>query len=95
MALPKRHVLQKAGSLWPCTCSRLLEDPSKLLSTVQMPGGIPVASVAIGKAGARNAAYLAVQMLALGDAQLAQALREDRAAAAARVDEANARLQQG
>ena len=66
-----------------------------LLSTVQMPGGIPVASVAIGKAGARNAAYLAVQMLALGDAQLAQALREDRAAAAARVDEANARLQQG
>ena len=35
-----------------------------LLSTVQMPGGIPVASVAVGKAGAKNAAYLAAQILA-------------------------------
>jgi len=41
-----------------------------LLSTVQMPGGIPVATVAIGKAGAKNAALLAVAILALADAAL-------------------------
>jgi len=41
-----------------------------LLSTVQMPGGIPVATVAIGKAGAKNAALLAVAILALGDKKL-------------------------
>jgi phosphoribosylaminoimidazole carboxylase PurE protein len=41
-----------------------------LLSTVQMPPGVPVATVAIGKAGAKNAALLAVQILALGDATL-------------------------
>ena len=45
-----------------------------LLSTVQMPGGIPVASVAIGKAGARNAALLAVAILALGDGDLQRRL---------------------
>ena len=45
-----------------------------LLSTVQMPGGIPVATVAIGKAGAKNAAILAVQMLALSDEALAKKL---------------------
>ena len=63
-----------------------------LLSTVQMPGGIPVATVAIGKAGARNAGYLAAQMLALGDTSIATHLRADRASAAAKVDEVNARL---
>lgn len=41
-----------------------------LLSTVQMPPGVPVATVAIGKAGAKNAAILAIQMLALSDADL-------------------------
>src|SRR3970282_909468 len=45
-----------------------------LLSTVQMPGGVPVASMAIGTAGAVNAGYLAVQILALSDATLAQKL---------------------
>jgi 5-(carboxyamino)imidazole ribonucleotide mutase len=45
-----------------------------LLSTVQMPGGIPVATVAIGKAGARNAALLAVQILALADPRVRQRL---------------------
>jgi 5-(carboxyamino)imidazole ribonucleotide mutase len=45
-----------------------------LLSTVQMPGGIPVATVAIGKAGARNAALLAIAILALGDAGLQRRL---------------------
>ncbi|MDD5458168.1 MAG: 5-(carboxyamino)imidazole ribonucleotide mutase [Phycisphaerae bacterium] len=49
-----------------------------LLSTVQMPPGIPVATVAIGKAGARNAAILAVQMLALSDAELAAKLQKFR-----------------
>ncbi len=63
-----------------------------LLSTVQMPGGIPVATVAIGKAGAKNAAYLAAQMLALSDADLAARIRADREANAARVVEQNARL---
>jgi phosphoribosylaminoimidazole carboxylase PurE protein len=43
-----------------------------LLSTVQMPPGVPVASMAIGKAGARNAAVFAVQILALSDEDLAK-----------------------
>ena len=41
-----------------------------LLSTLQMPAGIPVATMAVGKAGARNAGILAVQILALGDSTL-------------------------
>ena len=45
-----------------------------LYSTVQMPGGIPVATMAIGKAGAKNAGIFAVQILALGDAKLTAAL---------------------
>ena len=63
-----------------------------LLATVQMPGGIPVATVAIGKAGARNAGYLAAQVFALADASVAAKLRSERAAAAAKADEVNARL---
>ncbi len=64
-----------------------------LLSTVQMPGGIPVATVAIGKAGAKNAAYLAAQMMSLADADLAGRLAEDRAANAKAVQEKDAALQ--
>ncbi len=45
-----------------------------LLSTVQMPPGVPVATVAVGKPGAKNAAILAVQILALSDAKLAEKL---------------------
>lgn len=45
-----------------------------LLSTVQMPAGIPVATVAVGSGGVRNAAFLAVRMLALIDAKLSRAL---------------------
>jgi 5-(carboxyamino)imidazole ribonucleotide mutase len=71
-----------------------LEGLDALLSTVQMPGGIPVATVAIGKAGAKNAAYLAAQILALGDADLARRLVEDRAQAAAAVAAKNAALQE-
>lgn len=50
-----------------------------LLSTVQMPAGIPVACVAIGKAGAKNAGYLAAQMLSLSSPGLSALLQEDRA----------------
>jgi len=49
-----------------------------LLATVQMPGGIPVATVAIGKAGAKNAAILAAQILATGDKTLKTKLRRYR-----------------
>ena len=57
-----------------------LDGLDALLSTVQMPAGIPVATVAIGKAGAKNAAYLAAQILAASDTHLAQRLRDERAA---------------
>ena len=56
-----------------------------LLSTVQMPGGIPVATVAIGRAGARNAALLAVQILALTARRLQRTLRDYRARMATEV----------
>lgn len=55
-----------------------LNGMDALLSTVQMPGGIPVACVAIGKAGAKNAAYLAAQILSLGDDDLATRVRAER-----------------
>lgn len=56
-----------------------------LLSTVQMPGGIPVACVALGTAGARNAAVLALEILALNDNALAEALNAYRAQMARKV----------
>lgn len=49
-----------------------------LMSTVQMPAGIPVATVAIGKAGAKNAAYLAAQIMAVADSELAVRLKQER-----------------
>jgi 5-(carboxyamino)imidazole ribonucleotide mutase len=51
-----------------------LNGVDALYSTVQMPGGIPVATMAIGKAGAKNAGIFAVQILALNDARLGEAL---------------------
>jgi len=54
--------------------SKYLRGEDSLLSTVQMPKGIPVATFAIGEAGAANAALFAVAMLALGDARLAKQL---------------------
>lgn len=62
-----------------------LQGLDALLSTVQMPGGIPVACVAIGKAGAKNAAYLAAQILALANADLARRLKGEREVQAAEV----------
>jgi 5-(carboxyamino)imidazole ribonucleotide mutase len=53
-----------------------LQGLDSLLSTVQMPGGVPVACVAIGKSGAVNAAVLAVQIIATADAALAEKLVE-------------------
>ncbi|MCZ0943725.1 MAG: 5-(carboxyamino)imidazole ribonucleotide mutase [Gammaproteobacteria bacterium] len=70
-----------------------LQGFDALLATVQMPGGIPVATVAVGSAGARNAAYLAAQILALNDAQLATALAADREENQAKVRAQNERLQ--
>jgi 5-(carboxyamino)imidazole ribonucleotide mutase len=57
-----------------------------LLSTVQMPAGMPVATVAIGKAGAINSAYLAMQIMALDSEDLRIKLQEDRVAKAKKVE---------
>jgi 5-(carboxyamino)imidazole ribonucleotide mutase len=70
-----------------------LKGMDSLFSTVQMPGGIPVATVAIGKAGARNAGYLAAQILAVCDAGLAARLREEREENARAVQAKDAELQ--
>jgi len=51
--------------------SRALQGLDSLLSIVQMPGGIPVATMSIGKAGAKNAGILAARMLAMSDEELA------------------------
>jgi len=58
--------------------SRVLNGVDSLLSIVQMPAGVPVATLAIGKAGAANAGLLAVSILALQDAGLQQRLIDDR-----------------
>jgi len=70
-----------------------LNGQDALLSTVQMPAGVPVATVAIGKAGAKNAAYLAAQMLAIGNPVIAKAVADDRAANAQAVMDKDAKLQ--
>lgn len=62
-----------------------LNGLDSLLSIVQMPGGIPVGTLAIGKAGARNAALLAAQILALNDPDLQARLQAQRQAAEAAV----------
>lgn len=63
-----------------------------LLATVQMPPGFPVATVALDKAGARNAAWLAARILALHDTALAARVAEARARFAADVEEAGEAL---
>jgi phosphoribosylaminoimidazole carboxylase PurE protein len=62
-----------------------LQGLDALLATVQMPAGIAVGTLAIGKAGAANAAWLAAGILALSDEALAARLREQREAMAAKV----------
>lgn len=68
--------------------SKALSGQDSLLSIVQMPGGIPVGTLAIGKAGAINAALLAARIVALGDEAVAAALRkwsEDQTGAVAEI----------
>lgn len=65
--------------------SRALSGLDSLLSIVQMPGGVPVGTLAIGEAGARNAGILAAQILALGDMALCHRITEWRAARTAEV----------
>ena len=58
--------------------SKYLKGMDSLLSIVQMPGGVPVATVAVGSAGARNAAYLAAAILSLSDEQIRLKYRQFR-----------------
>jgi len=63
-----------------------LKGEDALLSTVMMPAGMPVGTLAIGKAGAVNAAYLAIQVMALQDDELHVKLQEDRISKAKKVE---------
>ena len=65
-----------------------------LLATVQMPAGVPVATVAVGKPGARNAGLLAVQILALSDVKLAEKLVKYKDSMAESCLEKNKKLQE-
>ena len=73
--------------------SSCLQGLDALLATVQMPPGMPVATMAIGKSGATNAALLAIQILALNDQRLETALREAKAEMARKVEAKAAQLQ--
>jgi len=72
--------------------SSALSGLDALLSTVQMPPGVPVATVSIGKPGATNAAVLAAQILAVGDAGLARRLDRYKVELAEKVERAAAKL---
>ena len=74
--------------------SSALQGMDSLLATVQMPAGIPVATVAIGKAGATNAGILAAQMLALSDPELAKKLHAHKEKLAKGVDEKSKKLKE-
>ena len=79
-AIASRTILPVIGV--PMPSSTFANGMDALLSTVQMPGGVPVATVSVGKAGAANAAILAVEILALNNIELANKLlkyREDMA----------------
>src|SRR5438477_6883317 len=72
--------------------STSLQGMDSLLATVQMPAGIPVATVAIGKAGATNAGILAAQIIGIGDESVAAKLREHKQKLANSVDEKSRKL---
>jgi phosphoribosylaminoimidazole carboxylase PurE protein len=83
-----------AGSIAACTTLPVIGVPLEsgslkgldaLLATVQMPAGVPVATVAIGKAGARNAAILAAQILSVSDPDVANRLKEFKEEMASKV----------
>ncbi len=90
-ALAARTTLPVIGV--PLISGAGLEGIDALLSTIQMPAGVPVATVAVGKAGAKNAAILAVQILALGDKTLAEKLAEFKKAQEKKVIEKDSALQ--
>ena len=71
-----------------------LNGMDALLATVQMPAGVPVATVAVGKSGAKNAGLLAVQILALSDAKLAERLTKYKNSMAENCLEKNKKLQE-
>ena len=70
-----------------------LQGLAALLSTVQMPGGVPVACVAIGKPGAQNAAYLSAQILATQDQEILERLLQQRQDNAQKILKKNEALQ--
>jgi phosphoribosylaminoimidazole carboxylase PurE protein len=90
-ALAARTTLPVIGV--PLISSSGMEGIDAFLSTAQMPPGVPVATVAIGKAGAKNAAILAVQILALSDKGLAGKLTEFKKQQAKQVIEKDKELQ--
>lgn len=71
-----------------------LNGVDALYATLQMPSGIPVATVALGSAGPVNAALLAVQILGTADPELRERFRAHKAALKAKVEAANAKIQQ-
>ncbi|HLJ86539.1 MAG TPA: 5-(carboxyamino)imidazole ribonucleotide mutase [Candidatus Angelobacter sp.] len=73
--------------------STSLNGLDSLLSVVQMPAGIPVATVAIGKPGATNAGILAAQMIGLSDSKVAEKLKQHKEKLAKGVEEKSAKLQ--
>ena len=73
----------------------VLDGTDALLSTVQMPGGIPVATFAVGKAGAKNAAFFAAQVVAGRRPEVGEALAEARRSGAEAVVQADAEIQIG
>ena len=75
--------------------SSALKGLDALLSTVQMPPGVPVATVSIGKPGATNAGVLAAQILGVGDAAMAQKLVAYKKKLAEKVEAAAAKLATG
>ena len=92
-----------AGAIAANTCLPVIGVPlisgsmqgmDALLSTVQMPPGVPVACVSLGEAGAKNAALLAIQIIARHDQKLAAAYRNFKADQAKRVEAKNAALQE-
>ena len=91
-----------AGAIASSTTKPVIGCPMKggamdgmdaMLSTVQMPSGMPVGTVALGKSGAVNAAYLAMQILAISDKELAVKLKEDRIVQAKKVESDSASIE--
>ena len=91
-----------AGALAAATTKPVIGVPMKggamdgmdaMLSTVQMPAGMPVGTVALGRSGAINSAYFAMQILAISDKELAVKLKEDRLVQAKKVETDSATIE--